>query len=252
MRFEAIRRILEKLRSGGDRSLEADADSYTDSELAFGKLVLPILEDVEVLKKQLDVVSRRAKVAQVVLDGLPVAALVLDDEGHLLTMNKAAQQLFGGPAITARVLETARKAVQKGAEEETLEMPTGGVSGGTLRFVAVEMGQADDLAPRPPEGPSVVFLVRADRPPEVDLGPLMSRFSLSRTEANVVSQVAKGATNKEVADQMGVSIETIRTHLANSFRKTGARNRAALVGLAFGARFGHGPLSGTADGEEEP
>ncbi len=43
---------------------------------------------------------------------------------------------------------------------------------------------------------------------------------------------------------MGLSIETVRSHLASAFRKTGARNRAGLAALAYGARFGQGPISG--------
>ena len=40
------------------------------------------------------------------------------------------------------------------------------------------------------------------------------------------------------------STETVRTHLSSAFRKTGARNRAGLAALAYGARFGQGPISG--------
>ena len=113
MRFEAVRRLLEKLQKSGKKTLEAEeaGGDYTDSELAFGRLVLPLLEDMDTMKRLLEDLSRRARAMQVVLDRLPVAALVLDAEGSLLAMNRAARDHFGGPAITSAVLRAARRAL---------------------------------------------------------------------------------------------------------------------------------------------
>ena len=243
MRFDAVRRLLEKLQKSGKKTLEVEetAGNYTDSELAFGRLVLPLLEDLDAMKKLLEDLSRRARAMQVVLDRLPVAALVLDAEGSLLAMNTAAKTQFGGPAITSAVLRAARRAL-KGDEESasTVEDPLR--QGGTLRLVAADV--AEEHAAGPTEKPSVVFVVSNDSPPPVDEGDLVARFELTRAEASVVALVAHGLANREVGEEMGVSIETVRSHLASAFRKTGARNRAGLAALAYGARFGQGPLSG--------
>jgi DNA-binding CsgD family transcriptional regulator len=77
----------------------------------------------------------------------------------------------------------------------------------------------------------------------IDAAVLAERFLLTRTESLVARLVAQGATNREAAEQLGVSVETVRSHLGSAFRKTGASNRAALVALAFGAPFGHGPIA---------
>ncbi len=44
----------------------------------------------------------------------------------------------------------------------------------------------------------------------------------------------------QAAERLGLSVETIRSHLQSAYRKTGAANRAALVALAYGARWGAG------------
>ena len=244
MRFDALRRLLEKLQASGKKTLEVEeaAGNYTDSELAFGRLVLPLLEDMDAMKKLLEDLSRRARAMQVVLDRLPVAALVLDAEGSLLTMNTAAKAHFGGPAITSAVLRAARRALH-GDDESASTVPDPLKSGGTLRLVAADV--AEESGGGPSEKPSVVFVVSNEAPPPVDEADLVARFDLTRSEASVVALVAHGLSNKEAGEEMGVSVETVRTHLASAFRKTGARNRAGLAALAYGARFGQGPISGS-------
>lgn len=243
MRFEAVRRLLEKLQSSGKKTLEAEetAGNYTESELAFGRLVLPLLEDMDAMKKLLEDLSRRARAMQVVLDRLPVAALVLDVDGNLLAMNSAAKDHFGGPAITSAVLRAARRALH-GDEEAASTVEDPRRRGGTLRLVAADV--AEEQATGHAEKPSVVFVVSNDSPPPVDEADLVARFDLTRSEASIVALVAHGLANKEVGEEMGISVETVRSHLASAFRKTGARNRAGLAALAYGARFGQGPISG--------
>lgn len=250
MRFEAVRRLLERLQKSGKKTLEVEeaAGNYTDSELAFGRLVLPLLEDMDAMKKLLEDLSRRARAMQVVLDRLPVAALVLDAEGSLLAMNRAAREHFGGAAITSAVLRAARRALL-GDEESASTVEDPRRKGGTLRLVAADV--AEEQSGGHSEKPSVVFVVSNDSPPPVDEGDLVARFDLTRAEASVVALVAHGLANREVGERMGVSVETVRTHLASAFRKTGARNRAGLAALAYGARFGQGPISGTFHPVEE-
>ena len=193
------------------------------------------------MKKLLEDLSRRARAMQVVLDRLPVAALVLDSDGNLLAMNAAAKDHFGGPAITSAVLRAARRALH-GDEEAASTVDDPRRRGGTLRLVAADV--AEEHAAGHAEKPSVVFVVSNDSPPPVDEADLVARFDLTKAEASVVALVAHGLANKEVGEALGVSVETVRSHLASAYRKTGARNRAGLAALAYGARFGQGPISG--------
>ena len=52
---------------------------------------------------------------------------------------------------------------------------------------------------------------------------------LSARETEALDRVARGDTNEEVAAALGVSPETIKTHLRNAFRKLGVRNRTEAV-----------------------
>lgn len=54
-------------------------------------------------------------------------------------------------------------------------------------------------------------------------------FGLTRMEILVVRQVYKGKSNKEIAIQQSVSEETVKKHIQNALRKTGAKNRTELL-----------------------
>ncbi len=252
MRFDAVRRLLAQLQASGRKTLESDADtaSYTDSELEFGRLVLPLLEDMDSMKRVLEDLSRRAHALEVVLDRLPVAALILGADGQLLTMNRAARDLFGGPAITSHVLRAARRAAEGDEDADATLVPHPGRKGVELRLVGADVDAAEANGEAGAESPSVVFVVATDAPPPVIAADLVSRLGLTRTEAQVVAGVALGLSNKEVAERLDLATETARKHLQSAFRKTGARNRAGIVALAFGARFGQGPISGGAAADD--
>lgn len=231
MRIESVRKLWERLRSSGGRALDGESESFTSSELAVGRMVLPLLEDLQVAQKAVDELSARTHALRVALDLLPVAALVLDDAGRLLTSNGAAQTLFGGAAIPGAVIESAVKAVATGTEKcATSVLRT---DGSTLRVVPAQ------LAARTSSGdPAVIFLIPRNAPPPIATEILTSRYGLSPMQARVVALVAQGLTNKEVAAQLGISSETVHKHLNAVFQRTSLGTRSAVVALAFGAPFG--------------
>lgn len=56
--------------------------------------------------------------------------------------------------------------------------------------------------------------------------------SLTPTELQVIELVRSGRTNREVADQLLMGIETVKTHLSHVFTKLGVSNRSQLTALA--------------------
>lgn len=58
------------------------------------------------------------------------------------------------------------------------------------------------------------------------------RAALSPREREVIKLVAAGATNREIAEALGVGAETVKTLLSRTFAKLGARRRAEAVATA--------------------
>jgi DNA-binding NarL/FixJ family response regulator len=67
----------------------------------------------------------------------------------------------------------------------------------------------------------------AGRPPAQPTEPLTGR------EEEVLVTVARGRTNSEIADELHVSLSTVKTHLASLMAKLGARNRVEIAMWAY-------------------
>jgi DNA-binding NarL/FixJ family response regulator len=53
--------------------------------------------------------------------------------------------------------------------------------------------------------------------------------SLTKREEDVLRFLRLGKTNKEVAQHLGLAVQTIKVHVSNLLRKTGATNRSNLA-----------------------
>ncbi len=53
-------------------------------------------------------------------------------------------------------------------------------------------------------------------------------FGLTDREIEIADQIVKGLTNQEIADELCISIGTVKTHLLNIFQKTDVSNRTML------------------------
>lgn len=78
-----------------------------------------------------------------------------------------------------------------------------------------------------------VYVVCDDVPGEFkpEGGPLHD--PLTEREREVTAAIALGATSREIAADLVVSVETVRTHVRNAMAKLGARTRAQLVAIAL-------------------
>jgi DNA-binding CsgD family transcriptional regulator len=229
MRFEAIRRMWERLRASGGKAEVLDTDSFTESERAVGRLVLPALTDLTDARQTIADLSGQAHALAVALDFLPVGAIVVADDGTFVTSNAQARQLFGGVALPATTLAAARRAMQSG---EPVSVALGDSRSGRLVVAEVESEPQ-------PGGAHVLFVITDQQPANsVDARVLVNRLHLTPMQARVVSLVSLGLSNREVAERLSIATETVRKHLASSYAKTGVNNRAAIVALAYDARFG--------------
>lgn len=63
-------------------------------------------------------------------------------------------------------------------------------------------------------------------------GPRQPEGRLTERERDIVRSVARGATNTEVAEELYVTVSTVKTHLARVQEKLGARNRVEIAAWA--------------------
>ncbi|WP_022882998.1 response regulator transcription factor [Gryllotalpicola ginsengisoli] len=105
--------------------------------------------------------------------------------------------------------------------------------------VRLEGGSLRSADPARLEGGSL----RSAEPARLEARPtpaaLHSRFPLlTRREAEVLAEIARGRSNSEIAAQFYVSVATVKTHINALFAKLGVRNRSQAIALALGSAEG--------------
>ena len=75
----------------------------------------------------------------------------------------------------------------------------------------------------------LVLLEEVSRPLEPLLRSAKRRFLLTEREVNVVQHLLKGMTNKEIANEMGVTEQTVKEHIKNVMKKTKTPTRTAIL-----------------------
>ncbi|MFO7611525.1 MAG: helix-turn-helix transcriptional regulator [Clostridia bacterium] len=71
---------------------------------------------------------------------------------------------------------------------------------------------------------------------EPETGAIMSyaekfykQYSISDREVDIIESLVLGKTNKEIAAELFISINTVKTHIKNIYRKLGVKNRVQLM-----------------------
>jgi DNA-binding CsgD family transcriptional regulator len=57
----------------------------------------------------------------------------------------------------------------------------------------------------------------------------LRRYNITGRESEVIEQLTRGLSNREIADTLHISYTTVRSHVYNIFRKTGASSRVELL-----------------------
>jgi len=112
-----------------------------------------------------------------------------------------------------------------------------GVSGYVLKeasaneVAAAVRSVAYDGAVCPPKFCAALFEQIANPRSELRLHRGKSQLGLTRREQQLVQMVSQGLSNKEIANQLSLSEQTVKNHIHRILRKLGASDRLSAVGV---------------------
>lgn len=66
-------------------------------------------------------------------------------------------------------------------------------------------------------------------------------YSLTERERTLLTALAQGRTNKQLAHDLGISINTVKFHLRNLFEKLSVNNRAQAIAFYYSSIVGSSP-----------
>ena len=162
-----------------------------------------------------------------------------------LRKNIARSYLFEGQALTAlKRMDAARDALQQAVtyaddiEHGSLRWiarlrlaqaghPDARLQALTLVKAIVQTVQGSPLQSAFLDAP-LVRILRADKP-AADPYPA----GLTAREVEVLRLIASGATNRQIADALHISVRTVTTHVTNILNKTNSDNRTAATAFAL-------------------
>ena len=194
---------------------------------------LGVEDDLSYLREYEHVTLARALLGQHQVDGsLAQAALLLDrlldeaDAGHrtgsvieILVLRTLAHQLRGDvPAALVALARALALAEPEGYSRMFLDE---GVPMMALLRIAAEQGIAGAYVER--------LLATASRPAEVRTNAQGLIDPLSARELDVLRLLGGDLAGPEIADELVVSLHTVRTHSKNIYAKLGVNNRRAAV-----------------------
>ncbi len=180
-----------------------------------------------------------------VLDRLADGVVVLDRKARVLFANGTAvrmeeegslrlHQPIGthSPPHSQRLNELIRVALQGGAGG-TMGLPRSG--DGRLLTVLVSSIRGKDLGRLSDAGVKdaavLLFIIDPANRRSIPLGVIMDAYRLTHAEARVALAASSGNTIRETAQSLGLSPNTIKTHLRHVFAKTATSRQSELAGL---------------------
>lgn len=79
----------------------------------------------------------------------------------------------------------------------------------------------------------VITLEELGRRPQLNTDQAKERFQLTNREQSVVENLAKGWTNKEIANALKITEQTVKEHIKHIMRKTNSTTRTGVLVQVF-------------------
>ena len=67
-----------------------------------------------------------------------------------------------------------------------------------------------------------------EQPVKTDLDSFFEKYGISKREGEIIELIIKGHSNREIEDKLFISLETVKKHIYNIYKKTRVKNRLQL------------------------
>jgi DNA-binding CsgD family transcriptional regulator/PAS domain-containing protein len=230
----------------------AQAGPFTDAEFDLLRQLAPHLQRALKLTLRIEYLRKQSMALAEALNISATGMLLADAQGHVIFVNPAAARIL--KEADGLSLRSGRLIVEDPAARRALggALTRTGLATDRTEMAGME-GASALLVPRPTErqaynllvwplrlgvgalpvdAPSALIVVTdpvsSSRPP---LEALATIYGFTPTETALASRLVEGRTLTESASQLGITMNTVKTHMKQLFAKTNTRRQAELIRL---------------------
>ena len=58
------------------------------------------------------------------------------------------------------------------------------------------------------------------------------KYDVTRREAEIIIEISKGKSNRQIAEDLFITVQTVKDHIYRIYTKTGVNNRVQLLNIA--------------------
>ncbi|MBN9007140.1 MAG: hypothetical protein J0H40_17210 [Rhizobiales bacterium] len=221
-------------------------DPVTADEMTLVQRLSPHLRRAFMIGETLERMRWGAETALSALSGIATPIMICDRAEHLIFANPAAEKALsaGGPLVVRNGRVQTRSLAVRSSFSEALQRATsndlalGRRGVGVPLLARLEAAYAYILpllgvgSRRISNQPLVaIFLSTRKSRALPEIAILMTLFDLTPAEARIASRIANGQGVIALRNELGISANTMKSHLKQIFAKTGCGRQAELVNL---------------------
>jgi DNA-binding CsgD family transcriptional regulator len=223
--------------------------AFDDEELRRGGVIGEHLRRFAHIRAVLGEAASKRRNAIAALERLQSAVIIVDSKGNTVFRNESANKiiekndglLVQNGRLTAENIEDNVKLGLAIREATKTAVGKGKSTGGELTVQRKSMSRPFTVivAPLPAHpftagvgiGSAVVFVADPEAEVDYSIQMLKKLYDFTESEAKVAMMISTGLGVEYAAKRLAVSKNTVRTHLAHIFDKTGARKQGELIRL---------------------
>jgi DNA-binding CsgD family transcriptional regulator len=241
--------VLRKRNRIGEFSMSRheSAGAGADRDVAVVRLLAPHIRRAVAISDVLNMQTIQIDTFESAFDLLQAGALFVDHDCKIIHTNRAARALLekGSPIqsvhgeLKTRLPQTSA-ALEKAVavvEEPTvgrmgIGVPVPQAEGDPAYIHVLPLMTGDTRSRLAPRASAALFVTVKDGGAGPPAEAIAAVFDLSPAEIRVLQWLLAGRAPAEIADDLGLAMPTVRSHLASIYAKTGTSRQSDLIRLA--------------------
>ncbi len=168
------------------------------------------------------------EILEFIQNKMPLGVMVFDEKMRVIYQNSIAEKFLKRYHIAPELTAVAGKMFREkhAADGNTLSKDIS--FSGTAKDIPVNLS-IRYLYSKEPFPRISVFIRTKSCNSQLNVGEVIKRYKLTKREAEIFRQLARGLKNTDIARALNMQAQTLRDHLRSIYRKCGVRNKLELV-----------------------